>query len=301
LQVTALLHSTITGVQNSFNAVDWGPFQGAETSVESFGNEFLDPYSEQPGCLGVASWYAGSFQSGHKDSWDSGGAWEVLRSELGGNQMSADAPIFKPVKKTTGDVPNAVSLPSDHGTFAMLPSVGTWLTHCPLLSRAPSPSNQAQIVSKLTQAQEKIFADLFATMRNKSFATDLSLVLLGGSAGADILAMEQKIANALETTSSCKELSGEPWRAFNDIGELQTAARHFSTVARALPNWELDLLGRALNLRDIIASGREMPLFDHVSVQKLNASLSASALSVDEHTLTHAAYFYMEIGHFAGR
>ena len=92
---------------------------------------------------------------------------------------------------------------------------------------------------------------------------------------------------------------GEPWRAVSDIVGLHTAARHVAAIAKEVPYWDLDDLGRVLGIRDRISSGRSLGQSAHDELQKLKAALSEKAV-VDEHTLRHAAYFYMEIGHFAG-
>ena len=126
---------------------------------------------------------------------------------------------------------------------------------------------------------------------------------MGGAAGDQveterILVLEKRLTKAIEAIISFKELSCEPWKTFYDKEEFLTSARHFANVARTLPDWDLDDLGRALNLRGIIASGRTMPRSDHVTVEQFQAALAKSAREVDNNILKEAWYFYSEIGHF---
>ena len=72
-------------------------------------------------------------------------------------------------------------------------------------------------------------------------------------------AIEQRIANAIAATDSFKNLSGEPWRAVSDIVGLHTAARHFAAIAKEVPYWDLDDLGRVLGIRDRILSMTDCP------------------------------------------
>ena len=58
-----------------------------------------------------------------------------------------------------------------------------------------------------------------------------------------------RIEDAISETVAFKPASGEVWKGVLDEVELHTAARAFAALAKALPAWRIDDLGRAFNLQ----------------------------------------------------
>ena len=109
---------------------------------------------------------------------------------------------------------------------------------------------------------------------------------------------EKPIADEILETSKFKELSGEPWRAVQDEASFHTAAHHFAAVARTLPDWRLDDLGRALSFWDLQRAGRTLAKSHEIAAHELQMALALAAHGADKSALEYAAYSYIEIGHF---
>ena len=110
--------------------------------------------------------------------------------------------------------------------------------------------------------------------------------------------LEGKLAMAIEATTTHKLQSSEPWRAVRCVEDLRMAARHFASVARELPHWELDTIGRTLVVRDALASGRRLATHQIGLVTHLEEALPESMINQSSDLLKEASRFYREIGHF---
>jgi hypothetical protein len=240
----------------------------------------------------------GSYSSLYEDqyTWESDHAWDILHSEFAETScaakwMCADTPSFVPAARMTEDYLDelmdemalSAALRSDMDPPCCLKSFAI---------RGDDTSSSGEHSPDINEHQKLV---------ESTFAADQKI--MGGVAGDQveterILDLEKRLTKAIEAIISFKELSCEPWKAFHDKEEFLTSARHFANVARTLPDWDLDDLGRALNLRGIIASGRTMPRSDHVTVEQFQAALAKSAREVDNNMLEEAWCFYSEIGHF---
>ena len=103
---------------------------------------------------------------------------------------------------------------------------------------------------------------------------------------------------AIEATTTHKLQSSEPWRAVRCVEDLRMAARHFASVARELPHWELDTIGRTLVILDALASGRRLATHQIGLVTHLEEALPESMINQSSDLLKEASRFYREIGHF---
>jgi hypothetical protein len=108
--------------------------------------------------------------------------------------------------------------------------------------------------------------------------------------------VDKRIHRAIEPVTLFKAQSGEPWSTVGDVDGLLMTSKHFAAIAKNLPDWDLDKLGKALNLRDAIRSGCRMDNRQHYTVRELDDTLMESALSNNEDAFSYAAYFYVEIG-----
>jgi hypothetical protein len=107
-----------------------------------------------------------------------------------------------------------------------------------------------------------------------------------------IIALERRIAAAIERTSRHKSQSGEPWSTVCDERSFLVASRQFFKVACELPRWDPDKLGTALNYRDCIRSGRTMREDQHRVANELHEALAQT--KVVEETTDQATWFYLE-------
>ena len=107
---------------------------------------------------------------------------------------------------------------------------------------------------------------------------------------------ERQIVSAMQNVTSFYEASGEPWRYVQDLPHFQSASRHFVVVARRLPDWSLDRLGRALSAREILGIGCTLRPDQLKLAESLSQALLTTAL--DDDTCKHASWFYREIGSF---
>ena len=110
--------------------------------------------------------------------------------------------------------------------------------------------------------------------------------------------VERRVASATEATQEFKFLSGEPWCAVRNIGDLHMCACNFAAVARDVHDWNLDTLGNALISRHLQASGRVLGRPQQDASRELHIALANTDVQNDMATMSSAARFYMEVGHF---
>jgi hypothetical protein len=249
--------------------VEWSPFQA------NFGQGQVDEYGwDDPFTCG-------------RQACDT---WNALRVEFGVASLRAEAPEFLPAAAHTGM--NVVETPTSRDV-AVLPSVGTWLAFPPF----PADCDDAEVP---VAVQAQVSAPSVVPCVKPADVESSTLAPSCVAEHGRVVCIEKRIARAIEAITVFKEQSGEPWSTVGDVNGLLTASRHFAAVATQLQDWDLDELGKALNFRDLISSGRHMRQGQHDKAQELQAALTKATFSNDEEALSNATFFYLEIGCFQG-
>ena len=84
---------------------------------------------------------------------------------------------------------------------------------------------------------------------------------------------------------------------FRDADAFRTSARYFASIAKQLPDWDINDLGRALIIRDRALSGRHMLPYQLDQMRALEHALSALPQAGEGNdSLTFASNFYTEVG-----
>jgi hypothetical protein len=215
-QQVATIQASLAGDYSCAAASEWEPFQGVASPSDTSTFAGQKTSLRQPSCFTVTPWSATS-------------TWEALATEL-----SAEAPSRENF---------------DHVEWSVFQSA------VPAVTLA----QQCFAARLLQRAWRRFSCHRFAF--KESGTLDRPNQVCDGRTAEKIddlidcqYVIEKQVVSALERTVAFKRQSGAPWTVEDEVG-LHTVSRQFAAVARRLPHWGLDELGRALMVRYQILSG----------------------------------------------
>ena len=221
--------------------------------------------------------------------WCAPQTWETLQSELAEQQtpshLRSETPAFNLVTQR----------------IAARRIQRYWRVRKNTLAAGASTIDQAVIATGTVD--EEIFDDLFATIREPSFRTELAAVFRGdvvshhqarnqSSLDRLQLAAQEKLRARVEDSVVVSWFVSD-FRYENDLEDLRSNSNAFCTIATFLPGYDPDVLGEHLRLSYRVASGCSFPQQHAEWAEKLDAELRRVDLTDLRDT---AAVFYMAIG-----